>query len=91
MSDKSTQSGSYVTRLPFNSGDGVTLYCVEVVMTDDPSWDDVYAVPTPNFQTAPTYCADCLGELGGSLENYGPSLEICMHVGQYFSASSDVA
>jgi hypothetical protein len=84
MSDTLTQSGSYLTRLPFKSGDGVTRYCVEGAMTDDASADGVYAVPTPDGQTAPTYCVDCMGDLGCGELVYGAGAQKCMQCGSVF-------
>lgn len=84
MSETLPQTGSYLTRLPINSGDGVTRYCIEGVMTDDPGADGVYSVPTPSGPVSPGYCVDCFGELGGSLGVYGPGAEKCMRCGSVF-------
>ena len=84
MSDTSTLSGADLTRLPFKSGDGVTRYCVEGAMTDDASADGVYAVPTPDGQTAPTYCVDCMGDLGCAEQVYGQGAQKCMKCGSVF-------
>ena len=75
---------SYLTRLPFKAADGVTRFCVAGVMTDDAPADDVYAVPTPHGQVAPTYCVDCQGEPGGHLGIYGPGAHKCMQCGSVF-------
>ncbi len=86
MSDTSTLSGSYLTRLPFPGDNGAKRYCIEGVMTDDSSDDGVYYVPTPSGPVSPGYCVDCNGELGGSLGIYGPGAEKCMQCGSVFLA-----
>jgi hypothetical protein len=84
MSETSNTGGSHLTRLPFNSGDGVKHYCVEGVMTADPNADGIYAVATPNGQISPGYCVDCMGELGAAELVYGIGAEKCMRCGSVF-------
>jgi hypothetical protein len=84
MSEPSTPSGSYLTRLPFPGDNGAKRYCIEGVMTDDPSGDGVFYVPTPSGSASPGYCVDCFGELGGNLGIYGPGAEKCMRCGSVF-------
>jgi hypothetical protein len=84
MTEIIVKNETYLTRLPFNSGDGVTRYCVEGVMTADPGADGVFSVATPNGSTAPGYCVDCMGELGGAELVYGTGAQKCMQCGSVF-------
>jgi hypothetical protein len=84
MSETSNKAGSHLSRLPFNSGDGVTRYCVEGVMTDESGADGVFSVATPNGTAAPGYCVDCMGELGGAELVYGAGAQKCMQCGSVF-------
>ncbi len=75
---------TYLTRLPFPADDGSTRYCVAGVMTNDPDADFKWAVDSPEGKAAPTYCVDCMGELGAAELVYGPSAKKCMQCGSVF-------
>ncbi len=75
---------SHLTRLPFNAGDGITRFCVEGSMTDDPAANAVFAIESPTGAVAPTYCVDCLGDLGCAEQVYGPGAQKCMQCGSVF-------
>ena len=86
MSQIAMKNISHLTRLPFNSGDGVTRFCVEGVMTDDPTADAVFSIESPNGSAAPTYCVDCMGDLGCAEQVYGLGAQKCMQCGSVFLA-----
>jgi hypothetical protein len=86
LSKKTSPAGQYLTRFPFNSGDGITRYCVEGVMTDDLDADDIFEVETPQGKVAPSYCNDCLNDLGSAEAIYGHGAQKCMQCGSVFLA-----
>jgi len=75
---------TYLTRLPFPAGDGTTRYCVAGTMTDDADADFRWTVDAPAGKVAPTYCVDCLGELGAFELVYGAGAQKCMQCGSVF-------
>jgi len=75
---------SYLTRLPFPQDNGATRYCVAGDMTDDPDADFKWTVDSPAGKVAPTYCVDCLGELGAFEQVYGPGAQKCRQCGSVF-------
>jgi hypothetical protein len=88
MSETSNKAGSHLSRLPFNSGDGVTRYCVAGVMTAAPDVDDQWSIAAPSGTgtVAPTYCVDCMGDLGCAEQVYGQGAQKCMQCGSVFLA-----
>lgn len=75
---------SHLTRLPFPADNGTTRYCVAGDMTDDPDADFKWTLDSPEGKVAPTYCVDCLGELGAVEQVYGPGAQKCMQCGSVF-------
>ena len=73
---------SHLTRLPFPQDNGATRYCVAGVTTDDA--DFKWTVDSPEGEVAPTYCVDCMGELGAFEQVYGPGAQKCMQCGSIF-------
>ncbi len=84
MAEIKMKNQTYLTRLPFNSGDGVLRYCVEGAMTDAPGADGIFSVATPGGTVSPGYCVDCMGDLGGAELVYGAGAQKCMHCGSVF-------
>ena len=72
---------TYLTRLPFPAESGATRCCVAGVMTDDADADFKWTVDSPEGKVAPTYCVDCLGELGAAELVYGAGAQKCMRCG----------
>ncbi|MFZ3160694.1 MAG: hypothetical protein WA134_11035 [Rhodoferax sp.] len=73
-----------LTRLPFPSDNGSARYCVAGSMTHDADANFQWTVDSPEGKVAPTYCVDCLGELGGAELVYGPGALKCMGCGSVF-------
>jgi len=75
---------TYLTRLPFPAGDGLTRYCVVGHMTDDPDAVVKWTVDSPAGKIVPSCCVDCLGVLGAFEQIYGPGVQKCMRCGSVF-------
>jgi len=75
---------TYLTRLPFTQDNGPTRCCVAGAMTDDADADFKWAVDSPEGKVAPTYCVDCLGDLGVAEQVYGTGARKCMQWGSVF-------
>lgn len=68
----------YLSRLPFNSGDGVTRFCVMGKMTEDLAEDFKLAIESPTDMSKLPFCADCSGELASGELVYGVGARKCM-------------
>lgn len=75
---------TYLARLPFPADDDSSRYCVAGQMTNDPEADFKWTVDSPAGKVAPTYCVDCLGELGAADLVYGTDAQKCMQCGSVF-------
>lgn len=80
---------TYLTRLPFPADNGTTRYCVGGAMTNDPDADFKWTVDSPAGKVAPTYCVDCLGELGAAELVYGTGAQKCMQCGSVFKVQAN--
>jgi hypothetical protein len=74
----------YLTRLPFNSGDGVTRFYVEGEMTTDLTVDFKVAVESPSDVNKLPFCADCSGVLVSGELVYGAGARKCMQCGSVY-------
>lgn len=80
----------YLCRLPFNSGDGVTRFCVMGEMTTDLTEDFKVAVEAPEDVKKLPICADCSGELASGELVYGAGARKCMHCGSVYLVTDGV-
>jgi|NGEPerStandDraft_6_1074524.scaffolds.fasta_scaffold577095_1 hypothetical protein len=74
----------YLCRLPFNSGDGKTRFCVSGEMTDDLAEDFRVAIESPSDLGKLPFCADCYGELASSELVHGAGARKCMQCGSVY-------
>ena len=74
----------FLCRLPFNSGDGVTRFCVTGEMTTDLTEDFKVAIESSADIGKLPFCADCSGELASGELVYGIGARKCMQCGSVF-------
>ena len=72
------------SRLPFNSGDGTTRFCVAGDITTDASLDFQVPVESATDLTKLPACADCSGELYWAEPTYGLGARRCVQCGSVF-------
>ncbi len=60
-------------------------------MTDDLTADGVFSFESPTGPMAPTYCVDCMGDLGCAEQVYGLGAQKCMQCGSVFLVHTEPA
>lgn len=71
-------------RLPFNTGDGTTRFCVSGEMTAEASIDFQLHVESISDPAKLPVCADCSGELYWAEPTYGPGARRCVQCGSVY-------